>query len=307
MMAKTEEAKSVKFALIQPSIPQTVKWDAAQNKIAFEKVLTLSRLALETKPDVLLWPEAATPGLLRYDEELSRTVTQLAAQHKVWLILGADDAEANTATPDPNDGLYYNSSFLVSPEGGIVAKHDKQRLVIFGEYVPLANVLPFLKWFTPIDGGFTPGKDQTPFELKELGIRASILICFEDIFPHFVRQGVTEDVNVLINLTNNGWFGESAAQWQHAANAMFRAVENRRTLIRCSNNGLTCWVDPWGRQTISNFGDGDVYRKGFDVLEVPIRNLPTTFYTRQGDVFGWGCVSALLATLMALWRNKNKS
>ena len=299
--------KTVKFALIQPSIPQTVKWDAEQNKIAFEKVLELSRLALETKPDVLLWPEAATPGLLRYDEELLRTVTQLAAQHKVWIILGADDAEANTATPDPNDGLYYNSSFLVSPEGGIVAKHDKQRLVIFGEYVPLANVLPFLKWFTPIDGGFTPGKDRTPFELKELGIRASILICFEDIFPYFVRQGVTDDVNLLINLTNNGWFGESAAQWQHAANAMFRAVENRRTLIRCSNNGLTCWVSPLGRQTISNFGDGDVYRKGFDVLEIPIQQLPTTFYTRQGDVFGWACVSAFLATLMAFWRNKNKS
>ncbi len=304
MATKPPGEKLVKFALIQPSIPQTVKWDPEQNKIAFEKVLRLSRLALEMKPDVLLWPEAVTPGLLRYDEELSRTVMQMAAQGKVWLILGADDAEANTATPEPNDGLYYNSSFLVSPRGGILAKHDKQKLVVFGEYVPFADVLPFLKWFTPIEGGFTPGKDQTPFELKELGIRAALLICFEDIFPHFVRQGVKADVNLLINLTNNGWFGESAAQWQHAANATFRAVENRRTLLRCSNNGLTCWVDPWGRQTISSFGEGDVYREGFDIATVPIEDLPMTFYTRHGDVFGWACVSALLALVMALWRTK---
>ncbi|MCD6052159.1 MAG: lnt-1 [Verrucomicrobia bacterium] len=307
MSTKPPGEKLIKFALIQPSIPQTVKWDAAKNKVAFEKVLHLSRLALETKPDVLVWPEAATPGLLRYNEELLRTVTRMASEGKVWLILGADDGEANQATPDPDDGLYYNSSFLVSPTGELLAKHDKQKLVVFGEYVPFADVLPFLKWFTPIEGGFTPGKDQTPFELKELGIRSGILICFEDIFPHFVRLGVKEDVNLLINLTNNGWFGESAAQWQHAANAAFRAVENRRTLVRCSNNGLTCWVDPWGRMTVSSFGEGDVYREGFDIATVPVQELPTTFYTRHGDVFGWACVSALLALVMALWRGRNKS
>lgn len=303
--AKAE--KTIKVALIQPSIPQTVKWDPEQNKIAFQKVLKLSHLALELKPDLLLWPEAATPGLLRYDEELARTVTQLAAENKVWLILGADDAAANEATPDPNDALYFNSCFLVSPSGGLMAKHDKQKLVAFGEYVPFTDVLPFLKWFTPIDGGFTPGKDQTPFEIKELGLSASMLICFEDIFPHFVRTGVSDDVNVMINLTNNGWFGESAAQWQHAANAVFRSVENHRTLIRCSNNGLTCWATPWGQQTISNFGEGDVYREGFDIVDVPILNLPRTFYSRHGDVFGWACVTALVAVFMALWRGRNKS
>ncbi len=147
--------RTVRFALIQPSIPQTVKWDPEANKREFSKVLKLSEVALEAKPDVLLWPEAATPGLLRYDEQLLRTVTRLAWKHQVWLILGADDGEANTATPDPDDGLYYNSSFLISPKGELVAKHDKQKLVVFGEYVPFADKLPFLKWFTPIEGGFT--------------------------------------------------------------------------------------------------------------------------------------------------------
>jgi apolipoprotein N-acyltransferase len=296
--------RTVRFALIQPSIPQTVKWDADANKREFSKVLKLSELALEAKPDVLLWPEAATPGLLRYDAELLRTVTRMAWKHQVWLILGADDGEANTATTDPNDGLYYNSSFLVSPKGELAAKHDKQKLVVFGEYVPFAEQLPFLKWFTPIEGGFTAGKDQTPFQLEGLDVRASILICFEDIFPHFVRQGVSDDVNLLINLTNNGWFGESAAQWQHAANATFRAVENRRALVRCSNNGLTCWVDPWGRQSVSAFGEGDVYREGFDVVNVPIHQLPRTFYTLHGDIFGWACFGLMIPLVVLAWRRR---
>ena len=296
--------RTVRMALIQPSIPQTVKWDPEANKREFAKVLRLSELALEAKPDVLLWPEAATPGLLRYDEQLLRTVTRLAWKHQAWLILGADDGEANTATPNPDDALYYNSSFLISPKGELVAKHDKQKLVVFGEYVPFREQLPFLKWFTPIDGGFTPGKDQTPFTLEGLEVKAAILICFEDIFPHFVRQGVGQDVNLLINLTNNGWFGESAAQWQHAANATFRAVENHRSLVRCSNNGLTCWVDPWGRQTVSAFGEGDVYREGFDIVTVPIHNLPKTFYTEHGDVFGWVCVLLSAGLVIFIWRSK---
>ncbi|HEY1169772.1 MAG TPA: apolipoprotein N-acyltransferase [Verrucomicrobiae bacterium] len=307
MMVVDASQREVRFALIQPSIPQTVKWDAEANKQAFSKVWKLTELALEVKPDVILWPEAATPGLLRYDEKLLRDVTRLAWKHQVWLIVGADDAEANTATEDPNDGIYYNSSFLISPKGELASKHDKQKLVVFGEYVPFSDSLPFLKWFTPIEGGFTPGKDQTPFSLDGLGVRSSILICFEDIFPHFVRQGVKEDVNLLINLTNNGWFGESAAQWQHAANAAFRAVENRRPLVRCTNNGLTCWVDAWGRMTVSSFGEKDVYREGFDVVTVPIRQFPVTFYTRYGDVFGWSCVVVFFGLVIFGWRKRNNS
>lgn len=303
--------KRVRTALIQPSIPQTVKWDEEANRKAFATVLKLSKQALELKPELMLWPEAVTPGLLRYDKELQQQVETLAKDGHVWLVLGADDAVANEATPDPNDGLYYNSSFLISPQGGIAAKHDKQKLVMFGEYVPLAKQLPFLKWLTPIGDGFTPGTDQTPFAMDTLGVQASVLICFEDIFPHYVRIGAAQDVNLLVNLTNDGWLGQSSAQWQHAANSVFRAVENRRTLVRCTNNGLTCWVDPWGRQSVSDFGGGAVYQEGFEVVELPIYRFPVTFYTRNGDVFGWGCVGLFLLLLArAVWGRKlhgNKS
>ena len=124
-----------------------------------------------------------------------------------------------------------------------MARYIKRKLVIFGEYVPLADWLPFLKYLTPIQGGFTPGRRPVSFPLPGLRAKTSVLICFEDIFPHLVREHVDDDTDFLVNLTNNGWFGESAAQWQHAANAVFRAVENGLPLVRCANNGLTCWVD----------------------------------------------------------------
>src|SRR5262249_13507296 len=114
---------------------------------------------------------------------------------------------------------------LLNPDGNIAGTYRKQRLVIFGEYVPLADWLPFMKWFTPIQGGFTPGERPVAFAMTEPKVKMSVLICFEDIFPHLARDYVEDDTDVLVTLTNNGWFGESAAQWQHAGSAMFRAVD----------------------------------------------------------------------------------
>src|SRR5262249_25713520 len=167
--------------------------------------------------------------------------TGQARQHHVWMVVGADDASPNPQAPAQVD--YFNSSFLIDPSGGVAATYRKRRLVIFGEYVPLARWLPFMRTFTGVTGDFTPGPGPVPFVLGDLKVKMSVLICFEDIFPHFTRAYVEEDTDFLLNLTNNGWFGESAAQWQHAANAVFRAVENGLPLVRCANNGLTCWVD----------------------------------------------------------------
>jgi apolipoprotein N-acyltransferase len=129
------------------------------------------------------------------------------------------------------------------------------------------------------------------------------LICFEDVFPHFAREYATDDTDFLLNLTNNGWFGESAAQWQHAATAVFRAVENGLPLVRCTNNGLTCWVDSAGRLHEVNYRDSkDIYRAGFKVAKIPLlpdgQKREPTLYHRYGDWFGWGCV--VLASLMFL-------
>jgi len=197
---------------------------------------------------------------------------------------------------------------------------------MFGEYIPLVHALPIVKWFTPITGGFTPGDRATHFNLEEWGerpreplvtvnsrngspgftphrIKVSTLICFEDTFAHLVREYVDDDTDFLVNLTNNGWFGESASQWQHAASAAFRAVENGVPLIRCCNNGVTCWIDARGQvRQIFRDRNGSEYGSGFVTWEIPIlapgEKRTRTFYNQHGDWFGWTCVTLLLAVLV---------
>ncbi len=294
LTSRPRETRTLKMALVQPSIPQTLIWDQNENTNRFRQLIRLSELALATKPDVLVWPEAAVPNLLRFDPELTYpAVTNLVRTHKVWLILGADDAAPHVPARRTNDYDFFNSSFLVSPDGELRAIYRKQNLVIFGEYVPLAKWLPFLKWFTPIEGGFTAGTHPVPFPMPSLGAETSVLICFEDVFPQLARHYVTRATDFLLNLTNDGWFDESAAQWQHAANASFRAVENGVALVHCTNNGLTCWIDAHGRLYPSYFGSAqDIYGAGYAAIEVPLRgpDRQPTFYNRHGDWFGWTCV-----------------
>lgn len=284
------ERPTLKMALVQPSIPQKWIWDAAESSRRFEQLLQLSRRALTNHPDVLVWPEAAVPYMVRYDEEVHAAVTNLVRTHHTWIVLGSDDVEVRGRSTGEQETNVFNSAFLVSPEGKFAPGYRKRRLVIFGEYYPLKRWLPFLDGL----GEFTPGDRVVPFHLAELGVKTAVLICFEDVFPHLVREYVDEDTDFLLNLTNNGWFGESAAQWQHAANAVFRAVENGLPLVRCANNGLTCWVDEQGRMNEVYFPDTrDVYGAGFKIAQVPLlagaRRAPT-FYRGHGDWFGWGCV-----------------
>ncbi|KAF0170341.1 MAG: Apolipoprotein N-acyltransferase [Limisphaerales bacterium] len=312
------EIHELRLALVQPSIPQTMIWNPAEKTNRFAKLMQLSELALATKPDVLVWPEAALPDM---SEENFRAVTNLVATHKVFMVFGADDYElkpgAARDSNQPTDYAFYNSAFLLSPEGKVVSTYRKRRLVIFGEYIPLADWLPFLKWFTPIQSGFTAGKEPVAFQLGSLEarrpdisgerrmpqpallLRAGMLICFEDAIAAAARESAA-DADFLLNLTNDGWFGESAQQFQHAAHSVFRAVENRRPVVRCTNNGLTCWVDETGFVHDLGVGDAaDVHGTGFRVvkLSVPAGPRAPTFYQRHGDWFGWGCVFATLGLL----------
>jgi apolipoprotein N-acyltransferase len=295
------DSRVVKVTLIQPSIPQTLIWDSSRDEERFQALLRLSADALTNQTDLLLWPEAAVPKLLRYDKDTFEAVTGLARSNHVWMIIGADDAERRAKTSGAPDADFYNSSFLISPEGKLVDRYRKRSLVIFGEYVPLARWLPFMKWFTPVEGGFTPGDRAAAFELADLDLKLSVLICFEDIFPQIGRESAASDIDLLVNLTNNGWFGESAAQWQHAVSGLFRAVENDVPLVRCSNNGLTCWVDRYGRlRRIFHDGADRVYGAGIMRLELPLaQSRVETFYHRHGDWFGWSCVAIAGATLLA--------
>ena len=282
----------LRLTSIQPSIPQTMIWDTSANEKRFAELLELSESALSSNvADVFLWPEAALPELNQANFE---ALTDLVSKHNTWFIFGADDVQYRPGATTEDDLIFYNAAWLLSPSGQIVNIYHKRRLVIFGEYVPLINWLPFIKWFTPITGGFEAGTNATQFPLPDSEATAAPLICFEDCFPHGVPDHVTEDTDLLVNLTNDGWFGESSEQWQHAANAVFRAIENGVPLVRSCNNGLTCWIDPQGRiREIFRDERSRIYGAGYTTFTIPISAKPRTptFYNRHGDVFGWSCVA----------------
>lgn len=300
-----ETTRSIRLTSIQPSIPQTMIWDSSANDKRFAELFALTERALSNRTDALLWPEAALPEL---NEASFLALTNLAAQHKLWFIFGADDVVLRPGATNDQDIIYFNGAWMLSPRGLIADNYHKRRLVIFGEYIPLVDWLPFIKWFTPITGGFASGTNAAQFHLRDLGVRAAPLICFEDCFPHGAREHVNEDTDLLINLTNDGWFGEGAEQWQHLGNAVFRAIENGVPLVRSCNNGVTCWVDPQGRiRDVFRDPRDSAYGAGFTTFTVPLATAPhpSTFYNRHGDVFGWACVViAGLAVASSRFRRK---
>ena len=265
-----------------------------------------------SKTDLLIWPESAVP---EFDETSFIAITNLIRTHHLWLIFNADDARWRPNAKNKDDFDVFNAAFLFNPEGRCAAVYHKQNLVIFGEYIPLVRWLPFVKWFTPITGSFASGTNAVPFEM-DFGVRRHVgalesgdmsphskddapfrvktatLICFEDVFPELTRKYAQDDTDFLVNLTNDGWFGDSAAQWQQAAAAVFRAVENGVPLVRSSNNGLTCWVDASGRlREIFRDKTGSVYGVGAMTVEIPVGvKREPIFYNRHGDWFGWLCV-----------------
>jgi len=298
---RAEADRELNVALVQPSIPQLLIWDHTQDADRFKRIVELSRLALAAKPDLLIWPESSMPN---FTEENFRAITNLIAAHKVWMIFGADDVQRRASATDPGDLDYFNAAFLFDPDGRLIATYRKQHLVVFGEYLPLARALPFLRRIIPVPGDFTPGDKAVSFELSEPRARLAPLICFEDVIPGLTRQSARDDTDLLLNLTNDGWFGQSAAQWQQAANAVFRAVENGLPMVRCTNNGLTCWIDSLGRlRQLLQSESGDVYAAGFMIAKIPLlpvgQKREPTFYHRHGDWFGWSCVGLSLVAVVA--------
>lgn len=308
------EAATLRVTAIQPSVPQTMIWNSTENAARFDRLMRLTKIALTNQTELLLWPEAAVPGL---DHETYAAITNLVQHRRVWMLFNADEVRPTIGTTAPATAEVFNAAFWLNPAGACVASYHKRQLVIFGEYLPWDDYLPFLKWFTPITGEYTAGQQATQFELDRSFVapaspdyeipapatptsaspsrlRIAPLICFEDVFPHHVREQINEETDLLVNLTNDGWFGAGAAQWQQAASAAFRAVENGVPLLRVCNNGLTCWFDAAGRMRAlfrdahaSEYGPGFVHWR---VTFAPAAGRPATLYHEVGDRFGWTCV-----------------
>jgi apolipoprotein N-acyltransferase len=287
-----------RIAVVQPYIPQDVKWDESRAPDILEVLRNTTLAAARTRPDLMVWPEASTPMAVRGDESARGFVESLVKTAGVPLLLGSIAIE----NPDSPNERWYNGAFLVTPDGGLAESYyAKRKLVPFGEFVPLRPLLGWIGKFVPIGGDFTPGDSSSPI-LAMLGGKPEVvgpLICYEDIYPHLARFSTISGSALLTVVTNNGWFGEGGAAYQHAAHSVLRAVETRRPVLRVGNGGWSGWIDEFGnvRQVVTD-ASGTIYFRGTQTLEIQRDGRwidQTTFYTEWGDWFV--LVSALLAAL----------
>jgi apolipoprotein N-acyltransferase len=210
-------------------------------------------------------------------------VTDAVRQAGTYLLAGSPSVDAKEGRQ-----AYYNSAYLVTPEGHAGQRYDKVHLVPFGEYVPLKGILSFAGKMVAQVGDFSAGEKGRTLTWKEDNAPIGVQICFEIIFPGLSRSLAKNGAGMLVNLTNDAWFGRTSAAYQHFSMAVFRAVENRRSLVRCANTGISGFIDPVGRvdaQT-SLFEDAVVDR------EIPELQ-KTSIYTRFGDLLALVCLLGL--------------
>src|SRR6202011_432543 len=277
----------LRVAAVQAGVPQLQKFDPLFTTEIFQRFARLREIALRASPppDLLVWPESSMPDPVRDENSASyQFVRNLAASTKTDLMLGTLDFE---------DAQDYNAALLISNNGERVQIYRKVHLVPFGEYVPLRHSFPLFAAIasTWVPGDFTSGAKHTLFGLTNAAIHVAPLICFEDTVGELVRRFVLNDADLLVDITNDGWFLHSSGSRQHLANAILRCVENRRPMVRAANTGVTCFVNEFGRVTqILRDDTGDTFTEGVLTGEINLsQDRQVTFYTRHGEWFAEIC------------------
>jgi apolipoprotein N-acyltransferase len=238
----TEEAPRITLGVVQGNIDQAVKWSPQQLQKTVDSHLQLSeKLAADPAPQLLVWPETALPHY-PLDEMLMRRLETLLLRHQVALLSGVPWLEMS-ARPTGKPPLY-NSALLLDRRGKVAGLYHKSHLVPFGEYVPLQELLPFIAPLVQAVGDFSAGTIESPLPLGDA--RLGVLICFESVFPELSRRWVAAGANLLVNLTNDAWYGRSSAPQHSLAMAVLRAVETRRSLVRSANTGISAYIEPSG-------------------------------------------------------------
>ena len=280
--------------LVQENIP--VLDNADWTKQYFTDTLTeLNRLSLTPMggqhPALIVWPESPAP-FYSGDPLFRTTVSQIAQSAQTWMVVGNIGLENAMMSPQHVTQIF-NSAALVSPTGDWPARYDKIHLVPFGEYVPFKSLFSFAGGLTKEVGDFSRGMSRAPLEAGDQ--KLGVFICYESIFPDDVRQFAANGAQMFVNISNDGWYGDSGAYAQHLKQARMRAVENARWLLRDTNTGVTAAIDPYGRVVAS------VPRKLRNVLEAPYAlSAETTFYTRHGDWLAYACAIISLGAI-AFW------
>jgi apolipoprotein N-acyltransferase len=291
--------KPLRVAAVQSNVPQNQKFDPQFTRRIFDQFRRLSEIALRSNPppDLLVWPESSMPGPILADQESHRFVMDLAGSADTDLLLGTIDVDKQDV---------FNAAVLISEGGERVQVYRKIHLVPFGEFVPARHTVPLLAQIIgdQVPGDFKEGTEYSVFTLTNGDVHVAPLICFEDTIGELTRQFVlpsetTPGANLLVDITNDGWFERSAGSHQHLANAIFRCVETRRPMIRAANTGVTCFINQFGRITqVLRDDTGSTFTEGVlaDEIKVPTEQ-ELTFYVRHGELFAKVCAAISVLTV----------
>lgn len=283
----------VKASVIQGNIEQDKKWEPAFQNEVLETYFTLSAKAAETSPQLIIWPETAVPFMFDYDKANTEKLTHFEQGLGTDLLFGSVRVEESSH----GKTLLTNSAVLLDRGGKNIYEYDKIHLVPFGEYVPLRSILFFIDKLVVGIGDYIPGEEYARAE-TDFGSFGT-LICYEIIFPGLVRKFFTQGGDFIVTITNDAWFGKTAGPYQHFSMAVFRAIENRKPVIRAANTGISGFIDSNGRILAAT----PLFQRL--VLSNEVKTDRTlTFYTKYGDLFSYLCIviSIVLCLNIKIWR-----
>ena len=294
-------SEPLSIAAVQANVPVTEKRDPEHEARILDLHVRLTETALAINPDLLIWPEAATPRPLFSDQGNWDVVRGVAEKHGGDFLLG---------TVHLDESGDYNSAILLTENGKNAQIYNKIHLVPFGEYVPLRDSFPLFAWVVGdlVPDDFDFGREPVILSMSKKPVKIGPLICFEDTLGDLTRQLALRGAQVLITVTNDGWFLRSAGSEQHAIHALFRCAETKLPMVRAANTGVSCVIDRFGRIVNRLQNDkGDTFIEGvlFAQLDIP-KDPKKTFYTRYGEVFSLGCLAvSVIACGLHLVRRKS--
>lgn len=287
---RRQKESVLKVSVVQGNIAQEFKWNELLADLILGKYEKLTQMAAFDEPDVIIWPETSLPGYLN-EEKLVDRVSQLGLSVGTPLLIGVPRFSEE-------EDIYFNSAAYFDEAGELTGTYDKIHLVPFGEYLPFKDLLSPLAFVYPI-ADFSAGKEYHLFKTKNVSY--GVLICFEDVFPGVMRNFVKEGADFMVNITNDAWFKNSPAAYQHNQALVFRAVENKISIVRAGNTGPSLFIDPLGtvQTRLHDQYHRDLFIDGFLTADV-LRGPKPTFYTKFGDIFAYICA----AFFVVIWVGK---
>ncbi|MBA7689027.1 Apolipoprotein N-acyltransferase [subsurface metagenome] len=267
----------LKVGIVQGNVDLEEKWSGILHEKILDTHIRLTEKVVKEEPELIVWSETATASCLKHAKGDLARLSDLAKRLKTHLLIGSLDL-----APEDN---YYNSAFLISPQGNITGQYNKVHLVPFGEVIPLRRQIPFLARLVERmgGGGFRAGEELTIFDMD--GKRFGVLICYEGIFDNLARKFVKKGADFIINITNDAWYERTSAPYQHFSFSIFRAIENRIPIVRAANTGVSGFIDSYGRTR----KDLDIFIEGTLVDKINLKK-QNTFYTRFGNLFAYLCL-----------------